>query len=187
LTAVTDEPISTVTLRTVRAGQEADFEAALRDFFQLTKDVPGQLGVHVVRPGPGSGSRDYGILRTFCSEEARRLFFESDLFLEWEARAADFLKGERRHQTLTGLETWFTQAGSRVLIPPPRWKMALVSTLGGCLAATLVGLTVGPRLASAGALTRTFLLSLLIAILMTWVMMPLLSRLLRRWLLPNQA
>ena len=178
------EPVSTVTLRTVRAGQEEDFEAALREFFQLTRDVPGQLGVHVVRPGPGSGSRDYGILRTFCSEEARNRFFQSDLFLEWEARAARFLEGERRQQRLSGLETWFTQAGSRVLIPPPRWKMALVSSLGGSLAATVVGLTVGPWLASAGALTRTFVLSLLIAVLMTWVVMPLLSRLLRRWLFP---
>lgn len=184
MTGSSDEPISTVTLRTVRAGQEENFEAALRDFFQLTRDVPGQLGVHVVRPGPGSGSRDYGILRTFCSEEAGSRFFQSDLFLEWEARAARFLEGERRQQRLTGLETWFTQAGSRVLIPPPRWKMAMVSTLGGCLAATFVGLTVGPRLAWAGLLTRTFVVSLLIAILMTWVMMPLLSRLLRRWLLP---
>lgn len=178
------EPISTVTLRTVRSGQEAEFEAALKDFFQVSKDVPGQLGVHVVRPGPGSGSRDYGILRTFSNEETRNRFFQSELFLAWEARAAHFLEGERSQQTLTGLETWFTQPGSSVLIPPPRWKMAMLSTLGGCLAATAAALTAGPWLAWAGPLTRTFLMSLLIAILMTWVMMPLLSRLLRRWLLP---
>ena len=47
------EPISTVTLRTLRAGLEAEFEAALKEFFHRSRSVPGQLAVHVDRSGNG--------------------------------------------------------------------------------------------------------------------------------------
>ena len=85
--------VSTVTLRTVRAGREAEFEKALREFFQRSRDVPGQLAVHVVRPMPGSDSREWGILRTFQDEQARDEFFGSQLFLEWQAQAAPLMEG----------------------------------------------------------------------------------------------
>lgn len=179
------EPISTVTLRRVRAGSEAEFEASLRDFFARSRSVPGQLGVHVVRPVPGSPSREWGILRTFQSEQARDEFFSSALFAEWQAQAAPFMEGERVQETVCGLETWFTLPGARAIIPPPRWKMALMSTLGGCLSASAVSLALGPHVGALPFLARTVTMAFCIASLMTWLVMPFLSRLLKSWLYPT--
>lgn len=180
-----EEPVSTITLRKVRLGQEAEFEASLKDFFQRSRSCPGQRGVHVVRPVPGSESREWGIMRTFDSEQAKDDFFRSPLFLEWQAVAAPFMEGEHRRQSVTGLETWFTLPGSQAMVPPPKWKMMLLSTLGGALAATGVGLLLGPSLSALAPFARTLSMSLAIAIVMTWWLMPLLSRLLRPWLYQN--
>lgn len=176
------EPISTVTLRTVRAGLEAEFEISLKEFFQRSRSVPGQLAIHVVKPMPGSGSREWGILRTFSDEKAKEDFFSSALFQEWQAQAAPFMEGERQQQSLSGLETWFTLPGAKAMVPPPRWKMALMSTLGGCTAATCVSLLLGPQVAAFPFLAKTLLMSFCIAALMTYAFMPLLSRLLKGWL-----
>lgn len=179
------DPISTVTLRQVRAGAEAEFEASLKEFFTRVRSVPGQLGVHVVKPVPGSESHEWGIMRTFESQEARDAFFSSDLFLEWQAQAEPFMEGERRQETVSGLETWFTLPGVKAIIPPPRWKMALMSTLGGCTSATAVSLLLGPHVGGLPILLKTVLMSFCIAGLMTYLMMPILAKLLKGWLYPR--
>lgn len=173
------QPVSTITLRTVRPGLEREFEASLKEFFQRTRSIPGQLGVHVVRPAPGAEIREWGILRTFSNEEVKNEFFSSLLFLEWQAAAKHLMEGERSQQTLTGLETWFTLPGSKAIVPPPRWKMALLSTVGGTLSATAVSLALGPLMAPLGAFSRTLVMSVSIAALMTWLVMPALARLLK--------
>lgn len=179
------EPISTVTLRTVRAGMEAGFEDSLKEFFRRSRSVPGQLAVHVVKPMPGSASRDYGILRTFRDQQARDDFFSSPEFQEWQAVASRFMEGERRQESLSGLETWFTLPGAKAMIPPPRWKMAIMSTLGGCTAATFVSLLLGPHVSGLPFLVKTILMSMCIAGLMTYAMMPILAKLLKGWLYPS--
>ena len=179
------EPVSTVTLRTVRAGMEAPFEDSLKRFFQRSRSVPGQLAVHVVKPVPGSASREYGILRTFTDQQAKDAFFSSDEFQDWQATAGPFMDGERRHESISGLETWFTLPGAKSIIPPPRWKMAMMSTLGGATAATLVSGILGPHIGTLPFLAKTLLMSLCIAGLMTYLMMPILSKLLKGWLYPT--
>lgn len=181
------EPISTVTMRTVKAGQEGAFEQSLKDFFECTRSAPGQLAIHVVRPMPGSGSRDWGILRTFESQKAKDDFFSSPEFAEWQAVAAPFMEGERVHEALTGLETWFTLPGSKAIVPPPRWKMALMSALGSGLSVSLLGISIGPYLAGVPPLGKTVLNSLMMAVLMTYLMMPNITRLFKTWLYPKKS
>ena len=56
--------------RTVKPGCEADFERALHGFVQRSLSLPGQHGVHIMRPAPGSGLREYGIIRKFANRDA---------------------------------------------------------------------------------------------------------------------
>ncbi len=174
--------MSTATLRTVRPGHEAAFEKALKDFFEQTRDVPGQLGIHVVRPVPGSGSRDYGILRTFADQQAHDDFFNSPEFAEWQVLVAPMMEGAAAREVRTGLETWFTLPGAQAMVPPPRWKMGLASMLAGFLTAGFLGLTLGPYLSTLHLAARTVIMSGLMSVIMTWVLMPVLARVLKGWL-----
>jgi uncharacterized protein len=177
-------PVSTQAIRVIKKGQEAAFEAALRDFFKRAKPIPGQLSVSVVRPLVGSTSQEWGILRTFESDRHRDDFFSSELFREFDAYVAQFTEGPYRIQQVSGLETWFTVPGSRSIVPPPRWKMATVTFIGVYVTSNAIGLLIGshvrglmPWLASAIGLGVT-------VVVLTWVVMPLLARFFRTWLYP---
>ena len=57
--------------RRVRPGREAEFQVALREFFQTSFAHGGVLGATMIVPPPGSDSREFGILRTFADEKER--------------------------------------------------------------------------------------------------------------------
>src|SRR6516165_1021286 len=102
------EPIQVAIVRTVKPGCEAAFEQALHDFIQRSLLLSGQLGVHVIRPAPGSGSRQYGILRKFADRDALTLFRTSPEYLEWNQKVLDLTEGRGSVEELCGLESWFT-------------------------------------------------------------------------------
>ena len=49
-------------------------------------------------------------------------------------------------QRATGLETWFVLPGERAIVPPPRWKMLLVTLIGAYPLVVLLSAFVLPSL-----------------------------------------
>jgi len=171
--------------RTARPGCELDFERALHDFVQRSLSQPGQLGVHVTRPVPGSGSREYRIVRKFADREALAAFRASPDYLEWDRQVCQLTEGEGHFEELAGLESWFTPAGA-VLHPLPRWKMALVTFVGVYPLTSILPRLFLRLLPGWHPLLVNIVVTGLIVGSLTWVIMPLLSRLLHPWLHPEQ-
>lgn len=82
-TSESSGPIHVVITRRVRPGCEAHYQEALRKFFQTSFAHDGVLGASMIVPPPGSGSREFGILRTFATARDRDAFYASPLFQEW--------------------------------------------------------------------------------------------------------
>ena len=177
-------PITVCITRRVKPGSEAAFERALHEFVQRSLVLPGQMGVHIMRPAPGSGSRDYGIIRKFDNREALAAFRTSPEYLEWNYTALDLTEGDGRVEELTGLESWFTLPGA-TLRPLPRWKMAIVTLLGVFPTSLLLGETVGRWMVDWPLLPRSLVFASLMVALLTWVVMPLFTRALHKWLHPQ--
>ncbi len=175
-------PVTVAVIRVVKPGSEEAFERAIHDFVQRSLHLPGQLGVHILRPAPGSGSREYGILRRFAGAEARDEFYRLPLFNEWKQKVAELVEGEPRYEHLSGLETWFTLPGQRAIVPPPRWKMALVTVLGVWPASMVVPWLLNPFISGLASSLQALFMAAGIVILLTWVIMPALVRILKRWL-----
>lgn len=178
------DPVSVHINRIVRPGREAEFEAALRDFLPLSMKTPGQMGVHIIRPAPGSDSRDYGIIRLFANAAARDDFYASSLFHDWEDIAAPLCEPGFKRQDICGLETWFTPPGQRAVVPPPRSKMAVVTFMAVYPAGMLVSIVSHPFIGDWPLFARAFINSAAIVVLLAWVIMPRLTRWLHRWLYP---
>jgi uncharacterized protein len=140
-------PVTVTISRTVRAGCEAEFERALHDFVQRSLSLPGQLGVHVMRPAPGSNSREYGIVRKFASRDALAEFRTSPAYLEWNQTALELTEGNGRIEELCGLESWFTLPRGQ-LRTLPKWKMAIATFVGVFPVATALNLTISPFIRS---------------------------------------
>lgn len=167
--------------RRVRPGCEAEFQEALREFLQTSFSQETVLGASMLTPSPGSGSRDYGILRTFASEADCDAFYQSSLFKAWEERARTLTEGEAVYRQLHGLEAWFRSPQE----PPPRWKMAVATLAGVYPTSVLIGLLVGPLTRGLHFLAGSLVFAGLMVALLTWFVMPLVTRLLHHWLHPK--
>jgi hypothetical protein len=177
-------PITVCITRRVKPGAEAAFERALHDFVQRSLTLPGQLGVHIMRPAPGSESREYSIVRKFVDRQAVAAFRTSPEYLDWNQTALDLTEGNGKVHELTGLESWFTIPGG-TLHALPKWKMAVATVLGVFPTSILLGETIGPWIHPWPLLLRSLTFAALMVALLTWVVMPIVSRLLHRWLHPE--
>ncbi len=178
-------PVTVAVTRVVKPGCEEAFERVLHDFVERSLNLPGQLGVHILRPAPGSGSREYGILRRFENAEARDEFYRSQLFEEWRQKVVGLVEGEPRYERLSGLETWFTLPGQRAIVPPPRWKMALVTLVAVYPLSMVLSITVGTWIRDWPMLLSSLIFNAMIVTGLTWFLMPLLTRLFKPWLYPK--
>ena len=173
-------PIHIAITRRVRPECEAEFQQALREFFQASFNHRSVLGANLLVPPPGSNTREYGILRTFTSEVERDDFYASPLFQAWEEKARTMTEGEPIYRQLNGLEAWFRSNHS----PPPRWKMALATLVGVYPTSLFLSYLQGINIMTWSFALRSFLFSLGMVVLLTWIVMPLVTRLLRHWLTP---
>lgn len=174
-------PIHVAITRRVRAGCEAEFQQALREFFQTSFAHGGVWGANMLTPPPGSDSREFGILRTFANEKERDAFYESAMFKAWDEKARTLTEGEPEYRQLHGLEAWFRSPN-----PPARWKMALATFLGVFPTAMILNLTVGPAIKAWPFIIRNAAFNACVVALLTWAVMPLVTRLLRGWLHPQR-
>lgn len=174
-------PIHIAITRRVRPGHEAEFQQALREFFQTSFAHEGVFGASMLAPLPGAATREYGILRTFADEAERDAFYKSQAFSVWEERARMLTEGEPAYRQLHGLEAWFRTSGET----PPRWKMALVTFAGVYVLTLFLTLLTGPLIGGWPLLIRNAAYNLLVVVGLTWMVMPFLTRSLRGWLSPQ--
>jgi antibiotic biosynthesis monooxygenase (ABM) superfamily enzyme len=165
--------------RQVKPGYEQTFEEALREFARESLRVPGTTGVHLIAPVPGTGGCEYGILRSFESEEASRRFYESEQFRDWQERVADMVVGEPVRRRLNGLEAFFRDTR---YAPPPRWKMAVVTWMGVFPSVLLWSSLLPKILSGLPTLAVVAIVNLFVVVTLTWGVMPLLTRIFAGWL-----
>ncbi|HTE68735.1 MAG TPA: antibiotic biosynthesis monooxygenase [Actinomycetes bacterium] len=148
------------------------------------RHFPGHLGASVL---DAPGSRDYHILFTFTDRKRMQNWLDSDERQRWLARVDELIEAERLQQ-LTGLETWFKLPGSNVptMKPPPRWKMWLVSIVAVYPLVLAFQALVVPRMVGLPLPLKALIFPLVLLTLMTFAVMPVVTRLLHRWLGPRQ-
>jgi antibiotic biosynthesis monooxygenase (ABM) superfamily enzyme len=180
-----NEPVTVLYSRRVKPGREADFEAWTRGILAAAREFPGHLGASVL---DAPGSREHHILFSFADPKSLRAWLDSEERRRWLARVEELLEADRGLQQLTGLETWFRLPGSTVptMKPPPRWKMWLVSLVAVYPLVLAFQILLVPRMAGLPLPLRALLFPLVLLTSMTFVVMPLVTRVLRRWLGPRQ-
>ncbi|WP_277883970.1 hypothetical protein, partial [Nostoc sp. FACHB-888] len=117
----------------------------------------------------------YGNLKTWL---------ESDIRREWIERLQPLIEKPEDIQTLTGLETWFTLSDKPMMSPPPRYKMVLVSWLGVFFTLPQLNRLLVPLLSGLPVLLNQLISTGLGVALLTYVIMPRLTQLFRKWLYP---
>ncbi len=174
--------MTTVVSRTPKRGREKEYEDWLHGVVELSQRWPGHLGATILKPH--GGGRAYTLVFRFDTVEHLQAWDTSDERRAWVARGQAMCERGDALKRMTGMETWFALPGGGSVVPPPRWKMALVSF---CVAFPIIqalNATLGRLLANIPALARGACLGASMVLLMTYVAMPLATRVCRDWLYP---
>ena len=169
-------------VRPVPAEHREAFERALQTTIAASRRAPGHLGVEVLRP-EGQG-RDYHIIFRFDDQERLDAWQALPETVAQLAELDGWTVGPPQRTVLTGLETWFTLPASPAHPPPPRWKMAVVTWLGLFPLVLLLLKLLEPVARHLPWPVPIGLTTMLAVALMTWVVMPRLTRLFAGWLWP---
>jgi len=176
-------PVTLVLSRTARPGREADLEAWARGVVAAAAGFPGHLGAEVHRPAPPDQT-DLVIIYRFATSGDLARWNASAERARWLRQAEPLTEGGARLQVVSGLDGWFALPGRRPVPPPPRWKTAVITAPVIYLLVVALSLVAGPVLAELPLAVRTAATTLVLVPVMTWGVMPPLTRLLRSWLYP---
>lgn len=176
--APADEPVTVTVARRVAPGREGEFEDWYDGIIGAANRFPGFLGAGVLRP-TGVG-QDWHVVYRFADQESLQRWETSSERAHWLRRADEFIE-ERGVQRVSGLETWFAMPG-RTAPAPPRWKMAVVTLLALIPLVLLMNVVVLPLIEDWPMVLRTVAFAGIVTSLMTWFVMPRITRLFRHFL-----
>jgi antibiotic biosynthesis monooxygenase (ABM) superfamily enzyme len=178
--------VTSVICRNIKPGYERDYDNWARRYLTYQRKAPGYLGTTIIVPGGSKSSMRY-IIRRFVDKAAMDAWDNSQLSQKLLQEADNYSK--RHYETSTGLETWFTLPGLITLSqsPPPRWKMALVIFFAAYAISSLSRSILNPLLEEWPILGNAVIYTGILVVSLTYFALPVLNRLLRRWLYPGSV
>ena len=184
-------PVTVIVKRIAKKDKINEFEEWLSGISKEFSKHDGSMGIDIIRPANSNKTKsEYVIIFRFKTYDNLEKWEKSAIRNEWLQKSWELSEAHYDVQKLTGLEFWFTPylkdgSSSRVPInPPPRYKMVIVTIP----VISILLLTLVPQIRIlTEMLSIPYVIGLVIAIiilvlLMTYVIMPLLTKLLRSWL-----
>jgi hypothetical protein len=175
-----DDPLTAVVQRRIKEGAQPQFEALMQEFIAFVLRQPGHVGINVIRPS--QGSRDYTVLDRFATEQDRRAFTSSAGYRDWMLRLRDVSETDPEIREMGGIAFWFTPPDRPVWRPPSTIKMAAVTLLGVYPLSMLFPAVVIPLTPGWPSWLQGLIIAGLIVVTLTWLVMPGLTRLFKKWL-----
>ena len=179
------EPVTVVVTRRVRSGREAEYEDWLKRLLAEAESLKGYLGATVQRPAADAKVREFTSVFRFDSVESLKAFEGSELRRRHLAEVVDYVEADATWQRLTGLEFWFTPPKGTMVPQPSRWRMAVVMIAVVYGLVVSIGQLVALVMGQAPQSLRLLVTISIEVFLMTYVLMPRLTRWLARWIYPT--
>jgi uncharacterized protein len=188
------KPVTEIVKRIAKKDRIKEFEEWLSGISKEVSRQEGSIGIDIIRPTPNTtnskSKSEYVVIFRFNSYDNLEKWEKSPIRNEWLQKGRKLAESDPDVQKMTGLEFWFTpyfKDESSPLIPlqpPPRYKMVIVTIP----VISIILLTLVPQInLLTEMLSIPFPIRLVIALtitvlLMSYVIMPLLTKLLKFWL-----
>ncbi|MBW4627088.1 MAG: antibiotic biosynthesis monooxygenase [Brasilonema octagenarum HA4186-MV1] len=180
----TEHHVTAVITHLVKPGREQGYEEWMRGIIPVAKTFDGHLGVNILRPEKNLHP-EYIIVLHFDHDKNLQAWLNSDVRREWIERAKPLIQTREDVQVLTGLENWFVLPRKAPKLPPKRYKMALLSWIAVFVTLSTVRYLLSPVVAYLPALLAQLITIGIVVCLLTYVVMPQITRLFYKWLYPN--
>ncbi|HEU4481559.1 MAG TPA: hypothetical protein VFR65_00760 [Nitrososphaeraceae archaeon] len=179
--------VTVIVKRIAKKNKIKEFEEWLLGISTEVSRQEGSMGIDIIRPTDKS-KLEYVVIFRFNNYETLTKWGNSSIRNEWLKKGRELVEADPHVQKLSGLEFWFTpyyndKSSILALRPPPRYKMVIVTIpVISILLTTLV-----PQIHTlTEMLSIPFQLRLIgitiTVLLMTYLIMPFLTKLLRPWL-----
>jgi len=175
-----DTPVTIIVKRRPRPGKEQEFEEILSGISQAAMSFRGHLGVNIFRPTRATNY--YRIVFKFDSRKNFIAWETSGVRQQWLERFNEVDMGDPQMEVLSGLETWFTTADEEAIVPPRKYKMMVVVWLSVFPLSILLNYLLRPMITELHIVLQIAIISVIIVILMTYIVMPFMSKLFHHWL-----
>ncbi|NMG74165.1 antibiotic biosynthesis monooxygenase [Aromatoleum diolicum] len=175
-------PVSRVVRRKAKLGHEKAYEALLKSMVEASSHFPGYLSATVIPPHTHADQGEYQIVQRFATPEDLARWDESDERAMWHERIRPVAESAPAYRLVPGLKVWFSSQLPHATTAPPRWKMTTVNWLGIFPTVAICLGLISPFLATWPFLARTALITAMVAALMSYAIMPRLSRWMGWWL-----
>jgi uncharacterized protein len=178
-----NDSVTVVVTRKVKRGRESQYEDWLRRLLNESKSMNGYIGATIQKPT--SGSTEYTSIFRFDTVDNLRKFEESELRSKYLHEVVDYVEADAVWKKYTGLEFWFSPPKGAIIPQPSRFRMALL------MIAVVFGLVVSiGQIVNMVAGEVPFYIRLFVTIsieifLMTYVLMPRITKLLSKWIYPS--
>ena len=166
--------------RRAKPGCEEAYEAMVRAMFAQASSFPGYLSAQLVPPSDKSG--EYQIIQRFATQADLQRWNASAERALWHERLRTVASGDPEYRLLNGLDAWFTPASIPANAHPPKWRLTVVSWIGIFPTVATLLWFVAPLLAPLPFLLRTAIFTALVAVAMSYLVMPRVSRWMAWWL-----
>ena len=174
------EAVFRVVRRRAKAGCTRAYEELVRSMFEEATRFPGYLSADLIPPASPDG--EYQLIQRFATEADLERWNKSAERATWLERLRPVAEGDPEYRLLTGLDAWFAPPAIPVSTPPPRWRMTVVSWLGIFPTVASLLFFISPLLAPLPFLLRTAIFTVMVALLMSYIVMPRLTRWMAWWL-----
>lgn len=178
------QQVTAVISHAVKPERQQEYEQWLHDISAVAQQFEGHCGVSFIRP-KDPASLEYAIILKFDSYRNLKRWMDSPTRQSWIEKVKPLVQSDEDVQILTGFETWFTLPGRLIKQPPKRYKMAILTSLAVFAVSQLLGYVIGPLLQFSPGLLRALISVTLTVFLLTYVVMPRVTRLFYRWLYPK--
>ncbi|MEA5564367.1 antibiotic biosynthesis monooxygenase [Anabaena sp. UHCC 0399] len=178
-----DQIITVVISQVVKPGCEAAYEAWLKDITTVARTYVGHLGTNIIRPQAGVRP-EYVIIFRFDGYENLKTWMTSRDREYWLTQSATLIESDPEVQHISGLEAWFSLPG-KPLKTPPRYKTALLTWGSVYVLINVLNTFITPLLRGLPPFIISLIITITMVLLLTYVVMPRISRLLSFWLYPK--
>ncbi|MBS0635517.1 MAG: antibiotic biosynthesis monooxygenase [Verrucomicrobia bacterium] len=178
--------VSVLVDRKVCPGNKEAFEKLLDAIILASSTFTGYIDTRVQKPKSDDDNL-YRVMFRFDSQSHLDAWLNSDARLNLVKQIDDLIDKPTTLQVITGLETWFSLPGQKTMTPPPRHKMALITWIAITPLLILINYLVGPTLAQLHPVLRTLSTTPFVVLIMTYLWMPFMAKLFKRWLYPSKS
>jgi len=175
-----DSPVTIIVKRRPKPESINEFEEVMSGTTKDAMTFEGHLGANIIKPV--NAGDYYRIVFKFDSMRHYLAWESSEVRQKWLERYAEVTLGEQQIEILSGLETWFTLPGGEALVPPPKHKMLIVVWISIFSLSLIIYYCLSPLLTQFHIVIQIAITSGVIVSLMTYIVMPLMTKLFHHWL-----